>query len=158
MDETQFYYEVRSKLESFIRDAFNSDVVISPRTIYFVDEIKGPASGFYDPSSDAIVVEKAHLKDALPHELLHHVGYTSNEFIFEPLRDDEYWTEILSIAFLKYTGLDENPRDEIEIYLYDDGDPYKKARIDSIGKSWEDLVEMYKNEVYETPISVSIEI
>ncbi len=155
MEETKFYYEIRSKLESFLNEAFNVGVEVSPRKVYFVDRIKDSTTwGLYDPSSDIVIVEKEHIVETLPHELLHHVGYTSNQWIFEPLQDDEYWTEILTRAFLKYANLEDE--DVIRIYLDEDMNLYRRADLDSCGKSWKELVEMYLNDVYNRPITVSI--
>ena len=154
MDEIEIYHNIRKKLESFIYDAFNVKVNISPRAVYFVDEIEGSSSsGLYDFISDVVIVEKRNLVDFLAHELLHHVGYTSGEFIFEPLKDNEYLTELLNRAFIKYAKLEE---DVVLVYLDDVVNPYRRAQKDSIGKSWRELVEKYLDEVYNMPISVSI--
>ncbi len=156
MDYQNLYFEIKDSLEDFIKDYFEVEVEISPSSVNFVDKLED--NGYYDPSTDKLYVRKSDEYNTaltLAHELLHYVGFNSNDEILEPLSNDEYATELLSNAFIKYFEEKRRRLNQEIISIRLGENEYSKADSDAIGKNVDEIVDLYKESV--EVISISLE-
>ena len=157
------YNEVKFNLEKFLKEYFNVGSFSDPQNVAFYDGEKtynvigkiseGEAEelleddfGIYTFDGTIIVRVKDNLEETLAHELLHHVGTEIEEL--KVLSDDEYLTQLLTNAYMKwrhpeYNTDDESDDDVIRIHLDDYGIANSRAR----GKSAEEIVSIFKSEI-----------